>query len=221
MLALVIDLHLERLQSALHIRGRHGQVVRELLDTALRALGILFQELLDQVLRPVLAVGEEPKIRQRLLWRAELAFDLGELVGELDEQTPVAFALELRQSQDTGHVVAVSGFFFFREIADQVAAFVVSCGHDVEEERVHVVVKSFMIKEHFGQQAEVAAPCPLAPTVDFKKGNIIIPVDFVPRGVLERAFLAVACKGFEIPVITEAELADIKEIFLGKDFRVG
>lgn len=45
---------------------------------------------------------------------------LAEGVGELDEEFAEAVPLVLREGKDAGHVVVLGGFFFFREVANEV-----------------------------------------------------------------------------------------------------
>ena len=52
---------------------------------------------LKQRVGPVRSVGEEAKIRQRLLRASRFSFRLREDVGELDQQLPEALALVRRQ----------------------------------------------------------------------------------------------------------------------------
>lgn len=144
---------------------------------------------------PVLAIAHQPEIAERFLGRAELALPLGELVGEFHEQVAEPLALVLRQREDAGNVVALGGFLFLAEVADQVAAVLVAGGHAVEEERVDVVVEGFVVEEEFGEEAEVAAPGPLAAAVDLEEGDVVVPVDLVSRRVHEGAFGAVAGEG--------------------------
>ena len=42
-------------------------------------------------------------------------------------------------------------------------------GHAVEEEGVDVVVKRFVVEEELAEEAEVPAPSPLPPAVDFEE----------------------------------------------------
>ena len=144
---------------------------------------------------PVLAIAHQPQIAERFLGRAEFSLALGELVGEFHEEVAEPFALMLRQREDAGHVVALGGFLFLAEVADQVAAALVAGGHAVEEEGVDVVVEGFVVEEEFGEQAEVTAPRSLAATVDLEEGDIVVAVDLVAWRVHECAFGAVAGEG--------------------------
>ncbi len=92
--------------------------------------------------------------------------------------------------------------------------------HDVEEERVHVVIERLVVEEHLGEQTQVPAPRPLPPAVDLVERYKVVPVDLVPRGVLERALHAVPRKRLEIAVVAQAELADVDGVLLAKHLRV-
>lgn len=127
----------------------------------------------------------------------------------------------LRERQDAGDVVALGGFFFLAEVADQVAAVVVAGGHAVEEERVDVVVERFVVEEEFREEAEVAAPASLSPAVDLEEGDVVVAIDFVARRVQERAFGAVALEWLEAVVVGEAEFADVDHVCFGESLRIG
>ena len=45
----------------------------------------------------------------------------------------------------------------------------VACSHAVEEEGVDVIVERLVVEEQFREEAEVAAPAPLAAAVDFEE----------------------------------------------------
>ena len=64
-------------------------------------------------------------------------------------------------------------------------------GHAVEEERVHVVVKGFVVEEELAQEAQVTAPPPLATAVNLEEGEVVVTIDLVARWVQARAFSAV------------------------------
>ena len=44
---------------------------------------------------------------------------------------------------------------YLREVADQVATFVVILGQDVEKEGLHIVVEGLVVQEQLGQQTQV------------------------------------------------------------------
>ena len=170
----------------------------------------------DDGLSPVGAVAEEAEVGQGLFWGAELALALGELVGEGHEEVAVALALVLRQGEDAGNVVALGGFLLLAEIADQVVPPLVARGHAVEEEGVDVVVEGLVIEEELREQAEVAAPGPLAAAVDLEEGDRAVAVDFVAGRVDEGALGAVTGEGLEGVVVAEAELADVDQVRFGE-----
>lgn len=45
--------------------------------------------------------------------------------------------------------------FLFREIANEASSFFVDLGHDVEQERLYVVVKCLVVQEHLCYQTQV------------------------------------------------------------------
>ncbi|KAG7121637.1 hypothetical protein HYQ46_010812 [Verticillium longisporum] len=59
------------------------------------ASSLTSEQQINDVLTPVLSVTEKTQIGQGLLGRTEAAFNLGELIRELDEETTVAFSLVL------------------------------------------------------------------------------------------------------------------------------
>lgn len=144
---------------------------------------------------PVFAIPHQSQITERFLGRAELSLPLGELVGKFHEEVPESLALVLRKREDAGHVVALGGFLFLAEVANEVAAVLVAGGHAVEEERVDVVVEGFVVEEEFGKEAEIAAPGSLAAAVDLEEGDIIVTVDLISWRMHECAFGAVAGEG--------------------------
>ena len=60
----------------------------------------------DDGFGPVGAVAEEAEVGEGFFGGAELAFALGKLVAEGDDEFAEALALELRQGEDAGYVVA-------------------------------------------------------------------------------------------------------------------
>lgn len=214
MLALVVANHIQRLEGMDHVVCRHGGHVRQLVD---RDLALLLEKDVDDGVLPVGAVGEEAEIGEGFFGGAEFALAFGELVGEGDEELAVAGALVLGEGENTGDVVAIGGFFFFGEVADEVEAAVVAHTHAVEEEGVDVVVEGFVVEEAFGEEAEVAAPGPLATAVNLEEGDFFVAVDFVAGGVEQVAFLTVAFETLPFAKVAEAEFAD-EDGFGGGEF---
>ena len=191
-----------------HIGRGHGAERTDFLDADF-AVARVVGEHVDDGLRPVGAVAQQAQVAEGFLGAAEPALALAELVAEGDQEQAVAATLVLGQRQDARHVVALGRFFFFAEVADQVAAVRVARGHAVEEERVHVVVERFVVEKELAEQAEVAAPAPLPPPVDLEEGEVIVPVDFVARWVQQRALPPVPLKRPQRVRVAEAELADV------------
>lgn len=88
-----------------HIIRRHGAQSANLLDGYLPAASLaavfavvlfVLDEHVGDGFGPVGAVAQEAEVRERFLGRAELAFALGQLVAEGDEQFPEPFPLVLR-----------------------------------------------------------------------------------------------------------------------------
>lgn len=63
----------------------------------------------------------------------------------------------------------------------------VELGHDVEEERVGVVVERLVVQEQLGQQAEVLRVVFVLPTVDLEEGYGVVSVDLVARRMAQVA----------------------------------
>lgn len=61
------------------------------------------------------------------------------------------------------------------------APLLVPLRQHVEQEGVDVVVESLVIEEELGQKAEVLAKVSRSLAIDFKHGNIVTSIDFVPR----------------------------------------
>jgi len=68
-----------------------------------------------------------------------------------------------------------------------VATPVVRLTEDVEEEGVHVIVQGFVVEEELGQEADVLAIDLILVPIDFKDGDVAVPVDFIPRRVSQLA----------------------------------
>lgn len=151
-----------------HIGRRHRGQSANLLDADLGPTALVGEHV-DDGLRPVRTVTHQAEIAERLLRAAQPAFPFAELVAESHEQHAVPPTLELRERQNARQVVALGRFFFFAEIGDQVTAVLVARGHAVEQKGVHVVVERLVVEEQLAEKAEIPAPPPLPPPVDFEK----------------------------------------------------
>ena len=147
-LPLPVSDQVERLQRRDDVLGLDARLVRQLLD-AQRAPKVAQD--LEQHARPVRAVAQQAEVGQRLFGAAHLALALGELVAEGNEQPAIALALVRREGQDASDVVVVGRLFFFRKVADNMAAKFVRFGHDVKEEGLNVIVKRLVVKEELGK----------------------------------------------------------------------
>ena len=96
----------------------------------------------------------------------------------------------------------------------------VASRHAVEEERVDIVVEGFVIKEEFGQEAEITAPASLASAIYFEEGNAVVTIDFVAWWVEKCAFGAVSFEGLEAVGIAEAKLANVDAIGFCVNLRI-
>lgn len=83
-------------------------------------LVLTLQYRLDDLLCPIRPIPQQTEITQRLLRTAQLVLMLAEGVGELDEEFAETVPLVLREGENAGHVVVFGGFFFFREVANEV-----------------------------------------------------------------------------------------------------
>ena len=91
-LPLILLEHIESLARLEHVGMDNGCLVRNFVDADF-LIGV--QQKLHDRLGPVCAVAEKTQVGKRLLGAAELVFPLGQLVGELDQQTPKTAALVL------------------------------------------------------------------------------------------------------------------------------
>ena len=157
---------------------------------------------------PVRPITEQTQVRERFLRAAGLALELGQLVAELDQQLAVRLALVGRQHQDARHVVILATLLLLGEVANDVAAFGVAFAHDVEEERVRVVVERFVVEEELGEQAEVLGVGLVLPTVDLEERDGVLAIDLVTRGVFEVTLGDVSLEADPGLDELEAELAD-------------
>jgi hypothetical protein len=85
-------------------------------------------------------VRHAAEVTERPLGRADFALLLGQLVRKRYEELAVAFALVRRDHEDAGQVVRVFALFFLRKVAHNVVSILVVLAHDVEQERVDVVI---------------------------------------------------------------------------------
>ena len=181
-----------------HIIRRHGAQGAQILHADFPFS--LHQDLNQRIL-PIRPVPEESQVAQRFLRTAEFPLPLTQLVTERDQQLAEALALVLRQRQDARDVVPLRALFLLAEISDQMAAVLVSGRHAVEQKGVDVVIQRLVVQEQLAQQAQVATPGPLPAAVDLEEAEVVVAVDFVPRGVAQQAFGAVTLKGSLAPEI--------------------
>jgi hypothetical protein len=67
-------------------------------------------------------------------------------------------------------------------------AIAIVLGHDVEEERLHVVVEGFGSQKELRKEAEVLTIDGVLSTVNLEEGVLAVAVDFIARRVLCGAF---------------------------------
>ena len=91
-------------------------------------------------------------------------------------------------NQDAGDVVVLARLLLLAEVADDVKAVVVALAHDVEQERVGVVIQGLVVEEQLGQEAQILSVGLVLAAVDLKERNVALPVDFVARRMSEIAF---------------------------------
>lgn len=91
----------------------------------------------------------------------------------------------------------------------------VDLAHDVEEEWIDVVVKSLVIEEAFGEEAEIAAPGLLLSTVDLEEGDVVVAIDLIAGRMYESAFVAMASQHEGRVEEGEAEFADVEHRDVG------
>ena len=139
----------------------------------------------------------------------------------MDKDFAKAFALVLREGEDAGDVVSFGRFFFFGEVADEVAAVRVAGSHAVEEEGVDIVVQSLVVKEEFREETEVPTPGALAAAVNLEERDAVVTVYLVTRRVQEGALEAVPCERSGRGEVAEAVFADVDHVFFGEGERVG
>ena len=64
-----------------------------------------------------------------------------------------SFALVYGEDQNAGHVVQAAWPLFFRKVADEATAVLVVLRHDVEQERLDIVIEGLGAKEQFREEA--------------------------------------------------------------------
>lgn len=89
---LIVPQHIQILQRMQHVVRRHRRLGTQILDIC---LGPSIHEKIDNDFLPIGTVTQQPQIGKRFLGRPELAFALGQQVGEVDEEFSEAFALVL------------------------------------------------------------------------------------------------------------------------------
>ena len=64
----------------------------------------------------------------------------------------------------------------------------VEFGQNVEHERIGVVIQRFVIEKQFRQETNVVRVAFVFSSVDFEKGDFVVPIDFVAGRMDQRAF---------------------------------
>lgn len=118
------------------------------------------------------------KKRERLFRTSCLALEQRKLVGEVDEELAIAKSLPRRHYHDAGEV-ELDGFFLLAEVANHVIAVGLALTQDVKVKGVDLVPDVLVVKEEFGQVAQVLCVDLLLLGVEFKHREGLVPVDLV------------------------------------------
>ena len=131
------------------------------------------------------------QIRQRLLRRTHLLFNLAQLVGKLNHEVTVALALMRRERHNARQIVPQLATLLLAKVANHVVALVVVLRYHVKVERSHVVVKRFVVQKELRYVRNVLRVHTLvvvAISVHLKDGNVVLAVDLVSRRTLHVIF---------------------------------
>lgn len=90
-----------------------------------------------------------------------------------------------RQCKNTSYVVVLVAVFFLAKVSDNVCTHIVNLAHDIEPERIDVIVERLMIQEQLGNVAYVLAVYAITCTVNFEDTDIAFPVHLYSGGVRE------------------------------------
>lgn len=88
-------------------------------------------------------------------------------------------ALPHREGHDTTNVVVFGAPFLLAEVSNESGTAIIDFGHNIEEERLDVIEKGFVIQEHLGEQAKVLAIDLVLASIDLEDGNGAVTVDLV------------------------------------------
>lgn len=105
----------------------------------------------------------------------------------MNEETAVSLTLVLGHRHDARNVVLLLTQFLLGKIADQMTTLAIVDCQDVEQERLHVIVKRFVIEEEFGQQAEVLTINLIDVAIHLENGEIVFTIDFSGRWMSPQA----------------------------------
>lgn len=102
-----------------------------------------------------------------------------EQLTELDEKFAIAFSLVRRQRQNAGHIVVFRTLLLFTEVTNYVETSSIHLGHNVEQERIRVVVQSLVVEKQFRKEAQILSVGLVLATINFKEGDCLLAVDFI------------------------------------------
>lgn len=125
----------------------------------------------------------------------------------MNEKTAVSLTLVLRHGHDARDVVLLLAELLLGKVANQVAAFAIVDGQDVEEERFDVVVERFVIEEKLGQQTEILAIDFVDVAIHFEDGQVIFAIDFRSWRMPPQALGHVSIQNGATLHVLETELA--------------
>lgn len=81
--------------------------------------------------------------------------------------------------------------------------------HNIEQERVSVVVQSLVIEKEFRQQTKILSVALVLAAVDLEEGNRVLAVDLVAGRISQIAFGDVTLETFAALAILQTELANV------------
>ena len=154
-------------------------------------------------------IANATKVRQRFLRRAGLHLNPREKVAKVDQEPSKALSLVLRHCHDARDIVFLLTRLFFGEIANEVAALLVTLGQNIEEKRFHVVVEGFVVQEQLSQETQVLTVDLADVPVHLEDGEVCFAVDLVCRGVEPGAFGSMALEQATTLEVLETELTDV------------
>lgn len=107
----------------MHICVRNRGLLRNVVDAQ---IVLRIKQELDDLLRPVRPVTQQPQVAKRFFRTPQFALLLAELIREVDQQLSIPMTLVLGKRQYARDIVIFRRLLLFREVSNDMASPVVS-----------------------------------------------------------------------------------------------